>query len=70
MTNCSVGDFKSKLDSYSLKIPDQPNIRGYTTNNVNSNSIVKLACTIRDPTTSEENGRSELQADIALFTWM
>ena len=38
ITNCSVLEFKRKLDDYISRIPDHPSVSGST--NVNSNSLV------------------------------
>ena len=43
LSNCSVLDFKSKLDCFLSGIPDEPRVTGYTQNCcTNSNSLVAL----------------------------
>ena len=67
MSNCPVTTFKRQLDRYLSIIPDEPDIRSYTTcKNATSNSLAKLCSTVRD--FQLEEGRSGLQADISLFT--
>ena len=68
LSNCSVTSFKKQLDRYLSQLPDEPVIRGYTACNNVSNSIAKLSSTVKDFQVIK--GRSGLQADIPLFTWM
>ena len=48
-SNCSVDDFKKELDQVLLKIPDGPQIRGYTaTRRRETNSVIDMIGIMRD----------------------